>query len=196
MVCVSVGDACNPARHLWIGKQSNGKPIITWDKPTHYDGLTGYYVYRKCNANGEYQIVKAVSPNKNEYKESNMLEHGNWYYYKVLAYYSDIDCYSIPAKSMYGNEYFVKVYYSPESVDENDIQNIEIYPNPAKDQLTIKAENLTNVMVYNAVGQKILEQGLNADEVTLNTSELDSGIYFVKITSNGIEMTKRISIIK
>ena len=196
MTCVSVGDACNPAKKLWFYKQDNGKPVITWEAPDNADGVSAFFVYRKCNENGTYQRAKIVSPTKFEYKETAPLEYGNWYYYKVLAYYQDIDCYSVPAKARYGETYDVKLYFSPDDLDENAAQAVELYPNPAKDLLTIKAENITNVMMFNAVGQKVYEKAFDASEASINTDNLDSGIYLVRIKTSGNEITKKVSIIK
>ena len=195
MTCVVVGNDCNPARNLWFYMQDNGKPVITWDTPTNSDNLSGYFVFRKCN-DGEYKRVKIVSSTKNEYKETAGLQYGNWYYYKVQAYYQDIDCYAVPAQSVYGSEYFVKLYYSLESVDEDIAQEIEVYPNPAKDLLTINAENLTNVMICNLIGQKVFEQKLDTNELTINTNDLESGIYMIRIVANGNEVTRKISVIR
>ena len=196
MVCVSVGDACNPARNLWFSKQDNGRPIITWKAPKHSDGVTAYFVYRKRDTDADYKVAKVVAPTKLEYKETVPLEYGHWYYYKVLAFYQDIDCYSIPAKAKYGNEYYVKIWMSPENIDENAVRNVEVYPNPAKDMLTIKAENLTNVMIYNTVGQKVYEKTFDASEASINTDNLDSGIYLVRIITSCNEITTKVSIIK
>ena len=196
MICVSVGDACDPARNLWIETQSNGRPKITWDAPEHHENLGAYFVYRKCNADGEYKLVKLISPTKNEYKDNGALEYGNWYYYKVLAYYQNNECYSIPAMSLYGKEYYVKTYYSPESVDENDIQSVEIYPNPAKELLTIKADNLSDVVIYNSVGQKVFAKTPDSSELLISLNDFDTGIYFVRLVADGNEITRKISVIK
>ena len=115
-----------------------------------------------------------------------------------MAYYQDIDCYSAPAKSAYSNEYYVKVYYDNEhlGVDEDMTQAVEVYPNPAKDILTVKAENLSNVTVYNMMGQKIMTQDVDDEELTINTSDFESGIYIVRIVADGNEITKKVSVIK
>ena len=196
MNCVAVGTSCDPANNLWYYRQDNGKPAITWAAPDNDDNLTGYYIYRKCNADGEYKRIKALSPNKYEYKETGTLEYGNWYYYKVVAYYRDNGCYSIPAKALYNNEYFVKIYYSPEGLDENVIGNVEIYPNPAKDLLTVKAENVNQVTIYNSIGQKVYEKTADSSEISINLDGFDTGIYIVKVVADGDEVTRRISIIK
>ena len=197
MTCVSVGDACDPARGLWYYLQeNNGRPVITWAAPENAENVSAYFIFRKCNADGTFNRVKIVSPTKFEYKENVPLEYGNWYYYKVLAYYEDIDCYSIPAKSYYGDEYYVKIYYSPESVDENMAQDVEIYPNPAKDLLTVKADNITEVMMYNAIGQKVYNETADSSEVSINLGGFDSGVYLVKAVVNGEVVTRKISVIR
>lgn len=195
MTCVSVGEGCDPATNLWYYIQESGKPVITWDTPENNENLTGYYVYRKCN-DGEYKRVKILAANKNEYKENSPIEMGNWYSYKVLAYYQNIDCYSIPAKARYGNAYCVRIFYSPEDISENVAKNVAIYPNPANGLLTVKADNLTNVMVYNALGQKVLEQSIDADEISISTTDFDPGIYLIRIVANGNVITRRVSVMK
>lgn len=195
MTCASVGDACNPPRNLWFGLQDNMRPIIKWERPANGDNLTGYYLYRKCNE-GEYQLIKLIGPSKTEYKETNSIEEGNWYSYKLIAYYSDNDCNSIPAKSRYGNEYFVRIFYSLDGVEENFADNVEIYPNPAKDFLTIKTEKLTDVVIYNSLGQKVFAKTLDGNEVSVDLAGFDAGIYMVRIVADGNEVTKKISVVK
>ena len=97
---------------------------------------------------------------------------------------------------MYNNDYFVKIYYSPEGIDESMAQGIEMYPNPVKDMLTVKAEGLSNVVVYNSVGQKVFEQNVDAEETTINTGSFEAGIYMVRIIANGNEVTRKISVVK
>lgn len=194
--CATAGDGCDAARNEWYYLQSTGKPVITWELPENTDGLSGFFIYRKVNADGEYERVKIVAANKTEYKETKNLEVGTWYYYRVVAYYEDIDCYSAPARCMYGNEFFVKVLFSPEGVEEIETQNVEVYPNPVKDVLTVKAENLSSVTVYNSIGQKVFEQKLDTNELTINTNDFESGIYMIRIVADGNEVTRKISVIK
>ncbi len=58
-----------------------------------------------------------------------------------------------------------------------------IYPNPAKDQIRILNGNPSgdsNFTVYNSIGQELLSGSLNA-ETLINTNELSTGIYFLKV---------------
>ncbi len=193
--CGTAGEGCEPASDIWYEVQANGKPTITWTAaPETSVPLSGYYVYRKVNDDGVWERAKIVAANKTEYKETKAMEDGNWYYYKVVAYYQDIDCAAAPAKALYGTEFFVKYYYSLDAVEENALNGVNIYPNPAKDVLTIKAENISNIAIFNSVGQRVFAEDVNANEYIVNISGFEAGIYMVKIMTNSGEVTKRISV--
>ena len=194
--CGNAGEGCDSGYDLWYTVQTNFKPLITWEAPEISEGLSGYNVFRKDGPDGVYKSIKLVGANKTEYKETKTLTDGTWYYYKVVAIYNSIDCTSAPFKAKFGNEYFVKYLYSTDGVDENALQNVEVYPNPAKDMLTVKAENLSSVVVYNSLGQKVFAQTLDGNEVTLSTSNFEAGIYMVRIVADGNEITRKISVIK
>ena len=183
-VCATAGEGCDPGRNLWFVIQANGKPIISWVAP-NTEGLSNFLVYRKVN-DGEYEIVKTLAPNKTQYKETSSLQDGNWYYYQVYATYDVIECTSAPFKAMYGNEYFVKVYYSVTGVDESGEAAVKVYPNPVKDQLTVEADNLSEVEVYDMLGQKMVgRSGLNgASQVNIDMSTLSPGVYTVRVHGN------------
>ena len=73
------------------------------------------------------------------------------------------------------------------SVEEME-SDIEIYPNPARDFVKVSTDNRqqTTVRIYNYLGILIEETEMNSDEVEINVSEYNSGIYFISIqTENG-----------
>ncbi len=193
--CASAGEGCESGRNLWYYIQENGKPMITWEHPATGQP-NGYFVYRKVNEDGAYEHVKTVSGSKNEYKETKTLEDGTWYYYRIVPYYKETECYSAPIKSMYNNEYFVKVLYSVDGVEENMAQNVSVYPNPAKDMLTVKAENLSSVVIYNSLGQRVFAQSFDGNEAKIDMNSFDAGIYMVRINADGNEVTRKISVIR
>lgn len=195
--CASAGEGCNPATELWYYAQDNLKPVITWTKPVETtQSLSGYYIMRRDGDEGEYKQVKILGPNKVEYKESSSLELGTYYSYKVIAYYQDIDCKSAPAKAKYGNEFFVRYHYSQEGVEENAASTINVYPNPAKDVLTVKAGNISSVSIYSLLGQRVYSEDVNSDEAVINMSDFEAGMYVVRVVADGTEMVKKISVIR
>ena len=68
---------------------------------------------------------------------------------------------------------------------------ISVYPNPVKNQLTIKGQ-IELVEVYDAFGKLVLSSTKN----TINTTSLSDGIYMVNIKSNDLVITKRITVTK
>ena len=73
-------------------------------------------------------------------------------------------------------------------VPENETIAVAVYPNPVKDRLTVKAENLQLVEVYNLVGQLVT----TSTSSVIDLGGLNEGIYFVRVTSEGKTVTKRI----
>ena len=74
------------------------------------------------------------------------------------------------------------------SVPENGEETIAVYPNPVRDRLTVKADNLQSVEVFNLVGQLVM----STTSAVVAMDELNQGIYFVRITADGQTVTKRI----
>jgi len=76
-----------------------------------------------------------------------------------------------------------------------DETNLNLYPNPTSGVVNISYnEEISNVSVYNLLGQNVLNQEGKGLELQLDLSTLSSATYFVKITSEGA--TKTIKVIK
>lgn len=73
-------------------------------------------------------------------------------------------------------------------VPENEVMSIAMYPNPVKDRLTVNAENLQSVEIYNLVGQLVMTS--TASVIDMN--DLNQGIYFVRVMADGKTVTKRV----
>jgi len=61
---------------------------------------------------------------------------------------------------------------------------IECYPNPVSDILTIDfncTEGVTSVAVFNALGQMVLQAPANSEKAYLNVKALPTGSYFVSV---------------
>ncbi|MFY0483106.1 T9SS type A sorting domain-containing protein [Flavobacterium sp. PLA-1-15] len=70
-----------------------------------------------------------------------------------------------------------------------------LYPNPVKDVINLSyKQNITNVSIFNLLGQKVYESNLDSTSAQINMSGFSSGSYIVKITSD--DQTKAIKIIK
>ena len=77
-------------------------------------------------------------------------------------------------------------------VGEQMGNNITLYPNPVNDKLTIEAEAaLGTVEIYNLMGALVYSQKGCANKVEINTSDLQSGIYFIRMTNDNASETRR-----
>ena len=102
-------------------------------------------------------------------------------YYKVKAVYPE--CESGFALTDNGDDY---IFITNASVDEGSLYNVMLYPNPTSGQLSIEAEEMTSVSVYDLVGQCLIQMSVEDGRATLDMSQLQNGIYFIKVnTANG-----------
>ena len=73
--------------------------------------------------------------------------------------------------------------------------SIKAYPNPVKDMLNLISDKMiSKVQVTNLLGQVVLEKAVNTTNGQINVSNLASGTYLVKITSE--DLVKTIKVIK
>ncbi len=70
------------------------------------------------------------------------------------------------------------------------INSIRVYPNPAKNIITIESSNqkiyLTNLDIYNSLGQKMLNAQFKDNVLTIDITYFPSGLYF--ITTDNVKM--------
>ncbi len=76
-----------------------------------------------------------------------------------------------------------------------DKSALKVYPNPTKDILNISYnQEISNVEIFNLVGQRVATIAPNANDGKLDISSLANGTYFVKVTSNN--ETRTVKVIK
>ena len=90
------------------------------------------------------------------------------------------------------NHNFVAHLMYTEGVDEQSGIKTLIYPNPVNDKLTIEAEQaLGTVEIYNLMGALVYSQKDCANKVEINTSDLPTGIYFIRMTNDKTSEARR-----
>ena len=73
-------------------------------------------------------------------------------------------------------------------VPENGMELVALYPNPVRNKLTVKAENLQSVEIFNLMGQQVM----TSFSSVIDMDDLVEGIYFVRVVADGRMVTKRI----
>jgi hypothetical protein len=66
----------------------------------------------------------------------------------------------------------------------NNAGNIEVYPNPANDKLTIESLQKSTIEMLNIQGQTILQQTAQQGKTVIDISGLAKGVYIVRLCSN------------
>lgn len=82
---------------------------------------------------------------------------------------------------------------APLAIDENELQHLVMFPNPATHMLTISNDTIIDrVELYTILGQLVKEQNLQAKTGTVDISTFSSGTYFVKIMANDQMQTMKL----
>ena len=90
------------------------------------------------------------------------------------------------------NRNFVAHLEYTEGVGEQSGDKTLIYPNPVNDKLTVEAqEAIGTVEIYNLMGAKVYSQKNCGNKVEINTADLQSGIYFIRLTNEKASETRR-----
>ncbi|MDA3893395.1 MAG: carbohydrate-binding protein [Salinivirgaceae bacterium] len=81
-----------------------------------------------------------------------------------------------------------------DAINENGAMNVAVYPNPAKDCVTIQSQGneLGTISIYNISGLLMYSIPDSKNNVIVNTSEFDKGIYFVRIHNQYGTTTRKI----
>lgn len=166
--------------------------IVIWETPdpTCWGTVKGYKVYRNKNV-GYYEKSWQMLPASQlifEDKEQHI--KGVTYTYCVQAIYEDFEGVSDISAACYST-----------TVDCG--LAINIFPNPANEQVTIVALDMDYIMVYNSIGKYITTISVPrnyCNEITIPTKDWVAGLYLFKIfflegTDGKDAVVRRVSIV-
>lgn len=77
-------------------------------------------------------------------------------------------------------------------VNDHQAPQVSIYPNPATSSINISADQMSQVELYNLVGQKVYETVCTENSISIPTCNLTAGTYIVKIMSEKGISTKKV----
>lgn len=76
-------------------------------------------------------------------------------------------------------------------VSEVNAIDMTVYPNPTYGKVTIEAEDIQSIRIFNMLGEKIFEGPVDDDAFEYDLSNQKAGMYFIKVeTAKGIETRK------
>ncbi len=73
-------------------------------------------------------------------------------------------------------------------------ETVDVYPNPASDQVTVRADGLTSVRIINQKGAVLYSQNVTETEHTIDVSAMVTDMYLVEVIANGKKTVKKLVI--
>ena len=91
----------------------------------------------------------------------------------------------------YGLNGFNEIIEDCSSVAEAGNMDITVYPNPTHGKVTIEAEGIQGIRIFNMLGEKIFEGSVDDDAFEYDLSNQKAGMYFIKVeTAKGTKTLK------
>lgn len=180
--------ALSPGNHLLEWKYGNQLTEGDYENSFYIDDITVGNVYNiyRANCDGSAQTLVAEAVINAEFIDNNWVTLPMGQY----KYGISID----GGYTIYWSECIDKDY---QGVDENIVDNVTVYPNPAKDCIRIDVEtqsiaSVQRIDLYDITGQIVI----SSNETEINVSELESGMYFVNIVTDKGIVTKKVTIVR
>ena len=171
--------SCNPVRDLEAETGGDVSQVyLHWTEPE--PGSTGNLLGYLIQKNGELLQEFLETP---EYMDFEV-EFFQTYEYVVIAVFDD-NCESACAP--------LSIELIPDAVPEYS-KEAKVYPNPAQNMLHVEGAGLTEVEVFNIMGQSVLN--VNENYETINIGHLNNGIYCIRIKTTEGEKTVKLVIEK
>ena len=114
---------------------------------------------------------------------TDVVEEGGYYKYSVCA---------VDANGSMSAPVSTVVLVEFTGVEENEV-SFGIYPNPAESELNINSNAAFEYQMINSVGQVVMS-GVANGNAKLNVSELNNGVYFLKVVANGNTSVEKVII--
>ncbi len=83
------------------------------------------------------------------------------------------------------------------SINNNQLTNLTVYPNPTEDVLWIQNSTIVNdgiIKIYDLLGREVFQDSFITDKKQINTTSFSKGIYLLKIVSGNSEVVKKVII--
>lgn len=109
------------------------------------------------------------------------------------------------SESVFNDRHVLNSIQSRYLTDERlDIQSVDmeasmkVYPNPATDKAYISTNGIIRSMILTDIsGRRIQEvSNMNVNEIELNVSRLEAGIYFISVTTDEGTTTQKLNVVK
>jgi hypothetical protein len=89
----------------------------------------------------------------------------------------------------------ISISFTVGTPEQSQDIDIAIYPNPVTDHMNIvSGVEMTQVEIFNQLGQKVYGEVIKDTNFNLNTSEFNSGVYYIRITTENGTATEKVMV--
>lgn len=162
---------------------------LDWYAANYEYPLDRFEIYRSSGT-PNFELVKRIvnTPSITYYQVVDNVSRPGYYVYRIKAYYQN-DCWSNYAEAD------VEIY-NEDAVDENSVENVAVYPNPSSGMVNIKAEMMKKVTVCNVIGQIVLMQDVDNDEVVIDMRSFENGTYIISVMTEDGVVVRSVNVLK
>jgi len=162
---------------------------LMWDRAEYEYTLDRFEIYRS-DGTPNYELVRRIvnTPSISHYECNDVVDNAGLYTYRIYAFYQN-DC-----QSDYVQVAVEVIDYT--SVGENLENNIAVYPNPTSGKVNVTGEMMQQVSVYNMMGQVIMIQTVDSDNVVIDMSAFDNGMYIINVMTENGNVVKVLNVIR
>ncbi len=169
-----------------FGLENRGEFYITTS--TEYD-FTYADLAKDWKINQWHHFDIKVSENEIKYYMNGLLIYTGENFTQL-----DVHGFTILHNNYGGDAYYdnFKINAPKLGITEIETNNLQLYPNPVKDYLTIQGdfrEQIASIELINSIGQLVFQTKNNLDKIS--TNQLQAGIYFAKIKLKNGQVIQR-----
>ncbi len=179
--------ALSPGNHLLEWKYGNQLAEGEYENSFYIDKITvgnAFNVYRaKCD--GSSQVVVAENLINAQYIDNDWVTLPDGVYK-----------YGVSVDGGYTIGWSDCITKGNENVDEQEIAAVAVYPNPAKDVITIESTGIQRVTLVSMLGVTMYDAEVNSDKIELQLTDYQSGMYFIGILTEKGMVTKKITVVR
>ena len=171
-----IGNVTEILKQTWVGTSWTNDELTTYD---YAGGVFNTKTVKRWNGTSWLADKRF----EYEYDDNGNAIHGECFEVLIDQWYpgdGDIEMaygYNAATKEYYG-AIVDMVYVDLTGVNENPAaMNLSVYPQPAQNEVNIKADGFAKAEIYNLAGQKLME----SESATLNVGNLATGLYIIKV---------------
>jgi len=181
LVQTTVAANCNPVTGITISDITGVSAVVSWnDEATALDGyVVGVFLAGSNPAVDEPVYGGEILPAGTLMDTATGLS-SNTMYEAVVVSLCSLD------QGLYVFSEGVAFTTIELGLADATIEGFTFYPNPSSDVINLTAtENIETVAIYNLLGQKVIDQNINATSSQLDVANLVTGTYLMEVSADG-----------